>query len=449
MEYDRWSTALTSPTSQTSRGMIGPLPPLGLASGGSGGIIGRVKHFHALGSRRDLAMDIALAVVVLVASSLGAPPNARQGAAPSWPEPDPVVLLPIVLASVLLVVRRRHSRGVWVGTAVLSLVPVVLAGDSGRGLPAVAVALYTVSAYVDRRWAVGAGLITVVLGTALFLGTADSPLADPAIVAVLPWCALAAALGDTVRSHRLHLADAQQRARVAEETREEEARRRVAEERLRLSRELHDVIGHQLAVINVQAGLAEVLTGRDTAGAIAALEQVRGAASEALSQTSSLVGHLRLGVEAPEAAPAPSLGNLPSLIESVRAGGAEVLWTRRGILSQHDPLVDRHAFRIVQEALTNAVRHGTGPVHLVTEYRGAELMVEVSNGLHGDDTIRRGAPGADGGHGLIGMRERVGLCGGTVSAGRGGGEFAVRVTLPLRADQRESQPTPSSLPEEA
>lgn len=378
-------------------------------------------------------IDGALAAVVLVAALLGAPPNTRP-AVPSWPEPDPAVVVPIVLASIVLVARRLHPRSVWFGVAFLSLVPAFAAGETGRGLPAVAVALYTVSAYAGRRWAVGAGLATMILGVALFAGTVDSALSDPAIVAVLPWCALAAALGDTVRSHRRHLADAQERARVAEETREEEARRRVAEERLRLSRELHDVIGHHLAVINVQAGLAEVLTGRDPSGAVSALEQVRGATSEALEQTGALVGHLRLDADEREAAaPAASLADLPALVDSVRAGGTEVRWTRRGSLPSHDPQVARHAFRIVQEALTNAVRHGTGPVQLVTDHHADELVVEVVNGLRADTAAQTGKVGAAaGGHGLIGMGERAALCGGSLTSDRACGEYTLRVILPTR-----------------
>ena len=377
-------------------------------------------------SRRDVVLDVVLALVVLVASALGAPPNAPVPA-PSWPSGQPVVLVPLVLASALLLVRRRHPRVVWAGTAVLALVPAVMVGESGRGLPAVAVALYTVAAYVGRRWAVWAGVASVVLAMTIFLATADSVLSDPALVAVLPWCGLAAALGDTVRSHRMRLADARERARVAEETREEEARRRVAEERLRLSRELHDVIGHHLAVINVQAGLAEVLTTRDPDGAIAALEQVRAATSEALSQTSALVGHLRIGDD--DTGPAPTLRDLGSIVESTRAAGAEVRWTRRGELPVDDPVVDRNAVRIVQEALTNAVRHGAGPVHLLTEAGDGRLLIEVTNRLKPAPAPAR--PGTDGGHGLVGMRERVALCGGSLVAGPEGEEFLLRVELPL------------------
>ncbi|MCF6376334.1 histidine kinase [Nocardioides KLBMP 9356] len=377
-------------------------------------------------SRRDVVLDVVLALVVLVASALGAPPNSPS-TAPSWPDANPAVLGPIVLASLLLLLRRRYPQAVWAGTVVLALVPAVTIGESGRGLPAVAVALYTVAAYAGRRWALWAGVVSVVMAMTIFLTTADSVLSDPALVAVLPWCGLAAALGDTVRSHRLRLADARERARVAEETREEEARRRVAEERLRLSRELHDVIGHHLAVINVQAGLAEVLTTRDPDGAIAALEQVRAATSEALSQTSALVGHLRIGDD--DTGPAPTLRDLPGIVESTRAAGAEVRWTRRGDLPVADAVVDRNGVRIVQEALTNAVRHGAGPVQLLTDARDGRLRIEVTNRLR--PGLPPARPETDGGHGLVGMRERVILCGGTLEAGAEGEAFRVLVELPL------------------
>lgn len=372
---------------------------------------------------RDRTRDVALAVVVLVVGLLGAPPATVEGVLPR-PELDLGVALPLLVGSVALLARRRRPVPVW---AVTLLVVGVLAvtGEPGRGLPAAVVALYTVASRSPRRTGVLAAVVTALVGLAAALA-GEVGVADPVTLAVLPWCGLAAALGDAVRVHRASLLDARERARVAEQTRDEEARRRVAEERLHLSRELHDVVGHHLAVINVQAGLAQRFAERDPGAAAQALGEVRAAAGEALQQTGRLVGLLRS--DEVERDPVPHLEQLPGLVAAIRAGGVAVTWERRGVVATGDPVVDQHAFRIAQEALTNAVRYGDGRVELRTDLDDGRYLLQVRNDVATDP------PPAGSGLGLVGMRERVALCGGEIEVEHADGRHAVRVVLPVRRD---------------
>lgn len=378
---------------------------------------------------RERLIDVVVSVAVFVAAVLGAPPAVVRSALPQV-EVEPVVVLTLALSSLLLLVRRDFPRSVWAGTLVLAVGTAVLGEEAGRGLPAAVVALYTVAAVTDRRWAVGGAAITVVVGAVIAWSAATGGAADPVTFAVLPWCGLAAALGDTVRVHRQSLLEARVRADVAEQTREEEALRRVAEERLRLSRELHDVIGHHLAVINVQAGAAEEVARSDPRAAAAALGQVRAAAAEALRQTGRLVGLLREDEDEVPLEPSPHLQRLPALVEAARSTGVEVTWRQRGAFTTGDVSVDHHGFRIAQEALTNALRHGTGPVLLTTERVEGAFRIEVRNAVGPGPTDAGAAPGSAG-HGLVGMRERTALCGGSLSAGKVGSEYVVVAELPV------------------
>jgi signal transduction histidine kinase len=260
---------------------------------------------------------------------------------------------------------------------------------------------------------------------------------DPVVYAVVAWCGLAAALGDAVRSNRAVLAAALERARRAEAGRDAEAVRRVAEERLRISRELHDVVAHHVAVVNVQAGVAEHLSTTDPAAAQEALARVRTASGMALQEMGAIVGLLRTDADAvagtPDAGrvhpPAPGAGDIPALVESLRGGGLDVRWTHEGPPLGGTPGDDLHLYRVLQEALANAARHGAGPVLLRTRQDGAAVQVEVVNAM----APERAPAVTGGGHGLVGMRERVALVGGELEAGEtDDGRFLVRARLPLQ-----------------
>ena len=250
---------------------------------------------------------------------------------------------------------------------------------------------------------------------------------------MIAWSLMAVAVGDAVRSRRDYLAAVEERARRAEETREEEARRRVVEERLRIARELHDLVAHRMAVINVQAGVASHLLRSRPDEAEQAMRIVRESASEVLGELGDMLSVLR-NVDDPEAPvePAPTLRDLGTLVESFAAAGLEVSWESSGTLEDVPDSVQLALFRLVQEGLTNAQRYGEGRASLRVERSPVAVDVAIEN------RIAAGAdPAAGSGYGLLGMRERVAAVGGTVEIGpTGDGRFGITAHLP--AARRET-----------
>jgi signal transduction histidine kinase len=224
------------------------------------------------------------------------------------------------------------------------------------------------------------------------------------------------------------------RARRAEETRDETARRRVAEDRVRIARELHDVIAHHVAVMSVQSGVAEHLVERDPAAAREALHRVRAAAKSVLSELQSVLGVLRQDESILPTTPAPGLGDLPGLVESFRAMGASV----ELVVPERTPALSSTAgvaaFRLVQEALTNVQKHAAGASATVTWHiDGDEVQLSVTNARPPSEhphSLRAAPVGS--GLGLVGMRERVVAAEGALSSGpTAQGGFRVTARLPL------------------
>jgi signal transduction histidine kinase len=233
-----------------------------------------------------------------------------------------------------------------------------------------------------------------------------------------------------VRHRRAYLAEVEERARHAEQTKEEEALRRVDAERLRIARELHDVVGHHVALINVQAGAATYLLGRDPEQAGEALGHIRRASQAALEELRVTVGLLRQPGDREPVEPAPGLGRLDELIESFTSTGLPV---RSEVTGEARPLpetVDLTAYRLVQESLTNTRKHAGAASALVRlAYKPEMLHLAVE-----DNGSARPARREDG-HGIIGMRERVTAIGGWLAAGyRTEGGYRVEAMLPLPAD---------------
>jgi signal transduction histidine kinase len=243
-------------------------------------------------------------------------------------------------------------------------------------------------------------------------------------VSVLAWVLVVLCAGEVTRYHRAYSGEAERRVTEAERTRDEEALRRATEERLRIARELHDVLAHKISLINVQAGAA--LHRRDPDQAYAALGAIKDASKETLRELRTTLGVLRQVDEARPLSPVPSLDRLDELISRTKDAGLPVRLTVSG---EHMPLpapVDLAAYRIVQEALTNAVRHaGSATATVLVRYAPDRVILEVC-----DDG--RGGEGAEG-NGILGMRERAATLGGTfAAASRPGGGFIVHATLPLR-----------------
>ena len=213
----------------------------------------------------------------------------------------------------------------------------------------------------------------------------------------------------------------------AELEREEQARLAVAEERARIARELHDVVGHSVSVMTVQAAAVRRLLEPDQDKEREALEVVEQTGREALAEMRRMVGVLRRPEEAPALAPQPSLEHLEQLLSTTREAGLPVELTIEGTPAELPPALDTTAYRIVQEALTNAVKHANAD--------RAEVLVRYGNGtveLVVSDDGRGNGDGGGSGHGLVGMRERVSVYGGELEAGpQAGGGFRLRATLPV------------------
>jgi signal transduction histidine kinase len=263
----------------------------------------------------------------------------------------------------------------------------------------------------------------------------------PDVLGLFAWVFLAAAVGDAARSHRAYVREVEERAHRAEHSREEEARRRVTEERLRIARELHDVVAHHIAVINVQAGAAAHVLKRRPDQVAPVLEHIREASDSVLKEIQSVVGVLRSADEHDSTEPVPGLGRLPDLLASLETAGFPVRYQPRGDPRELPAVVDLAAYRIVQEALTNAHKHGHGSARLRVEYAPGGVVVEVLN------EVRPGAVAPVSGYGLLGMRERAASAGGAVSVGAtGDGRFRVRAVLPT---EEPSPPIVAEQPEPA
>ena len=221
--------------------------------------------------------------------------------------------------------------------------------------------------------------------------------------------------------------EARERAELAESEREERARRAVADERARIARELHDVVGHSVSVMTVQASAVRVRLDDDQDQVRNALEVVERTGREALAEMRRMVGVLRHPDDAPALAPQPSLEQIQSLVERAREAGLPVELRIEGVPVELPAGVDLTAYRLVQEGLTNTIKHARAQqAEVLVRYAAGEVEVTVS------DDGRGGGDGDSGGHGLVGIRERVSVYGGRLEAGvRPEGGFRLRATLPV------------------
>lgn len=353
------------------------------------------------------------------------------------PESTPTVTAIVLFAisCVALVARRRWPLSTLAVTVGVALPAVALGAGTERLLAPVLVATYTVAARTSRRTAVLTAVPTAILfvSAAVLLHPVSGFTAER--LGRFAWIGMAAAIGDAVRSGRAYVTAIQERADRAERTREEEARRRVAEERLHIARELHDVIAHHIAVINLQAGVAAHLLVAQPTDARTALGHVRRASRTILDELTGLLGVLRQTGD-PEAPtePAPGMADVGALVEGFRASGLDMRWLLTGPARALPPTVDHVAYRVLQEALTNAHRHGIDTTTVAVIYGPSELTLEIANAVKAEQVDH--ALGA--GLGLLGMRERANAVGGTVSAGTDAHTFRVRAVLPLPAEDADA-----------
>ncbi|MGW4026008.1 sensor histidine kinase [Streptomyces sp. NPDC005009] len=362
--------------------------------------------------------DVAIAVVVALFTGSDAAVND-----PGHRQADEVTWLLFAVSIGALLVRSRWPVAVAVVTGA-ACAGWALYGHIGEllNLP-VMVALYAVAVHGDRARTVRTGVVAA-LASGIVSLVAGIDVAQPQGAPLLEmlWPLVPLLLGEAVRGRRELVREYADRAERAEAEREREARRRVEQERVRIARELHDVVAHTVSAMTVQAGLALDAFDRKPEVARTAMRQVRASGKEAVRELRATVGVLRAEGGA-LTGPAPRLRELTELVKRVRTTGLEVdLRMDGGVLPQ---VVELAAYRIVQEALTNVIKHSGARHAAVSVTRdGDRLIVEVV-----DDGSATAGPGD--GFGLIGMRERAAAAGGRVEAGPvPGGGWRVRAQLP-------------------
>ncbi len=285
------------------------------------------------------------------------------------------------------------------------------------------VALYAAVSLSDRRTSVILGAVTAVAVGLSVLASGDTPFATVALNYVV--FGTAWILGDSVRTHRAYAAELEDRAASAERRREEDANRAAAEERVRMARELHDVVAHHVSLIAVQSEAAQVLLPKDPGRAAEAVEAIATTARQALTELRRLLGALREDGDGP-ASVSPQPGDLAigSLVDSVRDAGVPVSLTVRGNLRPLPDAVAVSAYRIVQEALTNVIKHADArSVELSLRLEGDVLSIDVVDDGRGG--VRSGS-----GSGLSGLRDRLEVLGGTLTVTSGATGTRVQAELP-------------------
>ncbi|BCL19975.1 sensor histidine kinase [Streptomyces tuirus] len=393
--------------------------------------LARAKH---QAKAHPLALDAVLALAVLVCMVAGSFVEPRHRDSVNWVlrTPDPLSLLLMTLGAAALVFRRRAPMAVLAVTGTLSVIESVTGDPRAPVAMSAVIALYTVASTTDRptTWRVGLLTMTVLTGAAMAAG--PLPWYAQENLGIFAWTGIGATAGDAVRSRRAFVQAIRERAERAERTREEEARRRVAEERLRIARDLHDVVAHHIALVNVQAGVAAHVMDKRPDQAKEALAHVREASRSALNELRATVGLLRQSGD-PEAPtePAPGLDRLDELAGTFRSAGLHVEVARADQGTTLPAAVDLAAYRIIQEALTNVQKHAgyqaKAEVSVVRVGPNIEITV-LDDGSGENETQDDG-----GGHGLLGMRERVSALRGTLTTGpRYGGGFRVHAILPLK-----------------
>jgi signal transduction histidine kinase len=353
----------------------------------------------------------------------------------------------LMVSGLVLAVRRRWPVPVFVAAALASLTYFTLGFSDGPGWIGLFVALYTLTAYGDGRRSLAlAGVGITVLATGWLIAAADI---EPR--AAIGWVffriaasVMAAALGESVRSRRVVAAEALERAQRAERTREEEARSRVDAERLRIAREVHDTVAHAIAIINIQAGVTAYMLDKRPERAREALVTIEQTSAQALDEMRAVLGVLRNPDNG--RVPHPGLGQLNELTAIAREAGLDVKLDLSSTTTPLPSAVDHTVYRIVQESITNVIRHvGPTQVTVALDYGTDVLEVRVTDdGDRNTSSNDTGGPRpaastingslAEPGRGIVGMQERCGLLGGELTAGpRSSGGFEVKARLPLAA----------------
>jgi len=449
----------------------------------------RLIRFCRASARHPLVLDLALALTILLINLL-VPGGKHVG---ERIELNATVVVLAVVGAVALTFRRRAPITVLVVTTGVAIAFVIAEQAKSPIVLFMGVAVFTVVLAKDDRLT----RCVVVIGTALATLVAEALFVSGDVLdnlGLVFFVLFSGAIGEAVRNRRAWLMELEERALRAERSRDEEAQRRVIEERLRIAHELHDVIAHHIALMNVQSGVAAHVLRTQPDEAERALALVRSGGRTVLQELTVLLGVLRRSGSPLPTAPAPSLNELDALIHSFTAAGVEVNWTPPPALGELPDVIELTAYRVVQESLTNVLKHAPGATADVRITRApTSLTVEVTDtgphpagsagpflfaagtarasaasagnadaaggpagptgalaawprslGAQADSPPSTNAPAASpraanpvvthlgAGHGLIGMRERVAAVGGTLHTGpRASGGWAVRAVLPL------------------
>ncbi|WP_103515930.1 sensor histidine kinase [Streptomyces sp. SM10] len=373
------------------------------------------------GDRLPWVSTVVVGVIVMGGTTVAAHGQGR--------EPLGIAARLLLLAAVaVLLVRHRHPVAAVAGTCAATLVYLALGYPYGPVFLAVAVGCFGAIVSGHRKaawWSLGtlwAGHLLAAHWLYRWLppeGDGPAPWSQEAFVTA--WVVAVVAAAELLRVRREQWAAARAERAAAE-------KRRADEERLRMARELHDVLAHSISVINVQAGVGLALLDSDPEQARTALTTIKSASKEALGEVRQVLENLRAPGDAPRA-PAPGLDRLPELVDQAAAAGLTVTVAGAGAQGPVPPGTGLAAFRIVQEALTNVVRHsGSRTAHVRIAYGDATLGIVVDDEGPATDGDAGGS-----GNGLVGMRERAAALGGTIDAGpRPDGGFRVTAELPLR-----------------
>ncbi|MFG3039505.1 sensor histidine kinase [Streptomyces sp. NPDC048330] len=368
---------------------------------------------------------VVIAVVVIAGTGFAARNQSGREAL------DALGRVLLLLAAAPLVFRHRRPVPVVFAVAGLTLAYLAAGYPYGPVFVLVAVACFAAVVHGHRTaawWALGllwAGHLLIAHGLYRRLPPAgDGPASWGQELPAAAFAVAVLAASELVRVRREQWAQHRAERAAAE-------RRRADEERLRIARELHDVLAHSIAVINVQAGVGLALLDSDPEQARTALTTIKAASKEALGEVRQVLDTLRAPGDAPRT-PAPGLDRLPDLVEQAAATGLTVTVTTSGPRTALPPGADLAAFRIVQEALTNVVRHSASRAARVEIARGpGRLDLRVD-----DDGPATGTEAGGSGNGLAGMRERAAALGGTIEAGaRPDGGFRVHAVLPLPVEE--------------
>jgi signal transduction histidine kinase len=378
---------------------------------------------------RSLRVPVDWAVAVLLAAAGLADVIRTDFAQPLW-----AGIVATLLVFLPLGVRRRHPLGALVTIGASSLVLELALGDPSNPKQygfetflAWLIVSYSCGAYLDgrrHRTAVGVGVLisAVWISLAYALGAGNQNTIPSVFFSAVAW------LGGRAMRQRQHQVDLlSERAELLERERAERVRALVADERARIARELHDVIAHGVSVMVVQAQAGPRLTA-DPAAAADTFRSIEASGKEALLDLRRMLGILRTGDQELAIGPQPGLASLAHLVEQVREAGLPVELAIEGEQRPLPPGVDLSAYRIVQEALTNTLKHAhAAHVRISVHYGPAAVELEIDDDGRGESGQANGS-----GHGLIGMQERVALYGGQLDVGsRAGGGYAVRARLPL------------------